>query len=107
MLKNILILGIILVVLNALDVATTLWVLKLGGYEANPIANVFIENGTIWFVKMGVSSFVAVFILFAVWKFPQLYTYGKNALIVLNVFYITPFLWNMFGVLVLEGIVKI
>jgi len=107
MLKNILILGIILVVLNALDVASTLWVIELGGTEANPIANVFIENGTIWFVKMGVSLFVALWLLFGVWKYPQLYKFSRNALIILNVFYITPFLWNLFGVLVLEGIVKI
>jgi hypothetical protein len=107
MLKNILILGIILVVLNALDVASTLWVIELGGTEANPAADALIQNGTFWFVKMGVSSFVALWLLFAVWKYPQLYKFSRNALIVLNVFYITPFLWNMFGVLVLKGIVNI
>lgn len=105
--KRILVLGVILVILNALDVVTTMWVIGLGGSEANPIADHFIQNGGLWVIKMGVSTFVALWLLFAVWKSPQLYRFSRNALIALNAFYVTPIIWNLFGVLVLEGIVKI
>ena len=107
MLKNILILGIILVILNVLDVVTTLYLIRLGASEANPIADLFIQKShlSFWVFKLGISLFVAFWLLFAVWKFPQLYKFSRNALVGVNIFYMTPFIWNVFGILVMRGII--
>lgn len=109
MIKKIIILGIILVVLNLLDIITTLWCIRLGGSEANPIADYFIQHShtAFWLMKLGVVMFVALWLLFAVWKFPQLYVFSRNALIGLNIFYVFPFLWNTLGILVLKGFISI
>ena len=110
MIKKILILGIVLILLNVLDVITTLWCIRLGGKEANPLANIFIQHSStaFWLVKIGVSTFLAIWLLFAVFMYPdKLYVFSRNTLIGLNIFYLTPFLWNVLGILVLKGYISI
>ncbi len=108
MLKNIIILAIIFLVLKSLDIFTTLYVISLGGEEANPIADYFIQKSwaTFIFVKIFVTLFVMGIFIFAVWKFPnELFRFSKISLIGLNVYYLIPVLWNTFGILVMRGII--
>ena len=59
------VLAMAIIVMNAADVVTTRMLLEAGGRETNPIANHFLEQGTLTDVKIGLAGFVGVLMLVA------------------------------------------
>lgn len=54
-----------LIVMNAADLVTTRLLLDVGGRETNPIANHFLERGTLPVVKVGLAGVIGVLLLIA------------------------------------------
>lgn len=59
------VLAMVIIVMNVADVATTQMLIDQGSYEANPIANHFIQQGNLTEVKVGVAGLVGVLMLVA------------------------------------------
>jgi TctA family transporter len=55
--------GTMLVGLNAVDAVQTLWIIHLGGSEANPVMAAVLEYGPAWFVAFKVVAIVIVVLL--------------------------------------------
>jgi hypothetical protein len=58
-------LAMAIIVMNAADVVTTRMLLDVGGRETNPIANHFLEQGTLVYVKIGLAGLVGVLMVIA------------------------------------------
>jgi len=97
-------------ILMALDVITT-WLLmtQYGASEAVPTSKWLIERGWIVFtgVKMALVAVTGVLLTWAVKLKPSTYKLSKTALVAVCAFYVTPFIWNMYGIMIMNGWVEV
>lgn len=99
--KNILFLAFLLAFLNLFDAgATTFLVIRVIGYELNPLMAWLIEQGIGWFIGFKVAA--SVFVVWGITKVKN-YTAIKIALIVtlipyifLFIYYVIGFIWILF-----------
>jgi hypothetical protein len=103
-------LSLLLGVLMILDILTT-WLLmtQYGASEAVPTSRWLIDRGWLLFaaVKMATVMVAGVHSVWAVKLRPSLYKPFNIALTAACVFYVTPVVWNVYGMMVLNGWVEI
>jgi hypothetical protein len=58
-------LAMAIIVMNVADVVTTRMLIDAGGIERNPVANYFLEQGTLAAVKVGLAGLVGMLMLVA------------------------------------------
>ena len=92
--------------LMALDIITT-WVLMTHyeTSEAVPTSRWLIEQGWGLFavVKMALVVITGVLLTLAVKMRPSMYNLSRTSLVMVCTFYVTPFIWNMYGIMVMNG----
>jgi len=97
-------------VLMALDIITT-WVLMTlyGTSEAVPTSRWLIDQGWVLFASVKMASVVitGVLLTWAVKMKPSMYNISKTSLVAVCAFYVTPFVWNMYGIIVMNGWVNL
>ena len=58
-----------MLVLIAIDTLSTLYIIRCGGGEANPLMRMLLETGPLWFAAVKIGSAMIAFLLLAVHRF--------------------------------------